>query len=87
MQHQELLLHIQTVKQRERQMRIPHICLEISYTLKVNQDCLFFLYKQTNPDILLYLLMEVQRTQKKLLQQGKGQLRVIVIGFLYIERM
>lgn len=68
-------------------MRIPHICLEISYTLKVDQDCLFFLYAQTNPGILLYLLMKVQRTQKKLLQQGKGQLRVIVIGFLYIVRM
>lgn len=40
-------------------MRILHICLEISYTLKVDQDCLFFLYPQTNPGILLYLLMEV----------------------------
>lgn len=68
-------------------VRIPHICLEINYTLKVDQDCLFFLYIQTNPGILLCLLMKVQRTQRKLLQQGKGQLRVIVIGFLYIERM
>lgn len=68
-------------------MRIVLIRLEMNYTLKVDWDCLFLLYTQTNSGILLYLPMEVQRTQRKLLQEGKGQLRVIVIGFLYIVRM
>lgn len=60
-------------------MRMLHACLEMNCTLKV--------YTQTNPGILLYLPTEVQRTQRKLPQEGKGQLRVIVIGFLYIVRM
>lgn len=61
------------------------MCFETNHTL--NWDCLCFLHTQTNPGILLYLPMEVQRTQSELLQEGKGQLRVIVIGFLYIVRM
>ena len=37
--------------------------------------------------LTVFTYAATEDTERKLLQEGKGQLRVIVIGFLYIVRM